>query len=97
MEQENKEINFLIRDFMGERWYPPSNWVTSPIYMFDQSWDWSIPVWRKLLDMGRSKIFIYDEDYKLLMAQAEHELVTGNLIEFVAKLALIIEYCKSLT
>lgn len=97
MEQPNKHINFMIREFMNPIWFPPDRDISSPVYKFDTEWSWILPVWKKLYIMSHSKVFKNDMDFRLLLSQAEHELIQVNLDEFVKKIVLCIEYYNSLT
>jgi hypothetical protein len=96
MDQPN-DVNVLIREFVGNNWYPPRTNSDSLIFQFDISWDWIMPVWNKLYVLGFSKLFQNDIDFKMLLFQTENELVAGNLEEFVKRIVLCIEYYKSLT
>lgn len=46
MKQQNSEGNYLIREYMGDPWFPPTQ-IDSKIYLFDSSWSWFLQAWRK--------------------------------------------------
>lgn len=92
------ESNKLIADFMG---YPKEG-EKSPYYYamkhcyendnmkYHTSWDWLMPVWNKILNIGRTECSLgvgglpndFTYNYNRLIRNAENELCRGEIEPF---------------
>lgn len=97
-EQPNAEGNQVVRDFMGDPWFPPSQF-DSKIYLFDASWTWFIQAWSKfkrdMLDVvyTEHRGFFYHTNKKIMFCiETNHiDIAFKYLVGMIEMLKMVTE------